>query len=263
METLAHVAPGAGQQWWAREQISPKLTRLWEPNVDPLLRCSVWHVRGSERDLLIDAGLGIASLRDSFPTLFDRELVVVATHSHHDHTGGMHEFEGVYLHELEAGGVTDPIQGGGASLLATEFDVAERDYLVRAGYEVPDVLITALPHEGYIPGDYLVQPAMVLGLIGEGDVLDLGDLRYRVLHVPGHTLGSIALLNTDGSELFSGDTLYDGPLLAELEESDPALYVESIVRIRSLTVSWTHPGHERSFGLRRKNELCDLFLGSR
>jgi len=40
----------------------------------------------------------------------------------------------------------------------------------------------------------------------EGDTIELGDFTLRVVHTPGHTKGSIALLGTDA--VFSGDTLF-------------------------------------------------------
>lgn len=42
----------------------------------------------------------------------------------------------------------------------------------------------------------------------EGDLFELGELKLRVLHVPGHSKGSIALLSAD--VVFSGDTLFAG-----------------------------------------------------
>ena len=49
--------------------------------------------------------------------------------------------------------------------------------------------------------------------IGEGDVIDLGDRAFEVLHLPGHSPGSIGLWDPAAGTLFSGDAIYDGPLL--------------------------------------------------
>ncbi|MGB1101560.1 MAG: alkaline phosphatase family protein, partial [Pontimonas sp.] len=70
----------------------------WEPHVDPLIRCNIWHVRGRDRDMLIDTGLGIASLRNASQDIFDKRLMAVATHTHFDHIGGMHEFDERVVH---------------------------------------------------------------------------------------------------------------------------------------------------------------------
>jgi len=46
--------------------------------------------------------------------------------------------------------------------------------------------------------------------VGEGDAIELGEVKLRVLHTPGHSKGSIALLAADA--VFSGDTLWAGTI---------------------------------------------------
>ena len=52
------------KHWFSRRSVGDGITWLTEPHAHPLLRCNIWHVRGRQRDLLVDTGLGIASLRD-------------------------------------------------------------------------------------------------------------------------------------------------------------------------------------------------------
>jgi len=44
-------------------------------------------------------------------------------------------------------------------------------------------------------------------LLSDGDTLEIGDLRFQVIHTPGHTPGGICLLGH--GVLFSGDTLFN------------------------------------------------------
>ena len=44
----------------------------------------------------------------------------------------------------------------------------------------------------------------------DGEEVQAGNLRIKVIHTPGHTMGSICL--TMGDELFSGDTLFRGSI---------------------------------------------------
>ncbi len=44
----------------------------------------------------------------------------------------------------------------------------------------------------------------------EGDIIEVGDVKLRVLHTPGHTKGSIALLGEE--DVFVGDTLFAGSI---------------------------------------------------
>ena len=46
--------------------------------------------------------------------------------------------------------------------------------------------------------------------LGEGNLVEFGDVKLRVLHTPGHSEGSICLLGSDA--VFSGDTLFAGSI---------------------------------------------------
>lgn len=64
------VAPMSGDivlrpadPWFAIEPQPGGILRIWEPHVSRLLRANIFLVRGRDRDLLVDAGMGVASLR--------------------------------------------------------------------------------------------------------------------------------------------------------------------------------------------------------
>jgi glyoxylase-like metal-dependent hydrolase (beta-lactamase superfamily II) len=245
--------------WFERKRIDDEITLLWEPHVAPLLRCNIWHVRGRDRDAMIDSGLGIASLAAAAKDLLQKEVVAVATHIHYDHVGGLHEFENRVMHRIEAPEMAEDHEAGG--LYASDMgEIA--DGLRKAGYEVPDTLVTAVP-AGFDPAEYRVTPASVTRAVDEGDIIDLGDRHFEVLHLPGHSPGSIGLFEAATETLFSGDAIYDGPLLDELPESDIPDYVRTMKRLRDLPVRVVHAGHDPSFGSERLRELADAYLALR
>ena len=59
--------------------------------------------------------------------------------------------------------------------------------------------------------EYRVKPVVncdVLHAVKEGDVINLGDQKFEILHLPGHSRGSIGILgHDDGGVLASGDTV--------------------------------------------------------
>ena len=63
--------------------------------------------------------------------------------------------------------------------------------------------------------------------------------------------------------LFSGDAIYDGPLLDEIEGADIEVYVRTMKRLRELPVRVVHAGHDPSFGRERLVELADAYLARR
>ena len=247
-------------RWFEFQRIDDDITLIWEPHVVPLIRCNIWHVRGRARDLLIDTGLGMASLKAAARDLFDKALTAVATHAHYDHVGGFHEFEDRIIHRAEA---AKAAAGNAASLYGGGKEDALLESIRAAGYDVPPQLFTAVPSDGYDPLAYQVRPAPATRTVDEGDVIDVGDRRFEVLHLPGHSPGSIGLWEAETGLLFSGDAIYDGPLLDELPGSDIPIYVATMKRLRDLPVTVVHAGHDPSFGRDRLRDLCEAYLAKR
>jgi glyoxylase-like metal-dependent hydrolase (beta-lactamase superfamily II) len=252
-----HVA----NRWFERKRIDAALTLLWEPFVHPLLRCNIWHLRGRDADLLIDTGLGIASLKDEIADLAEKPLVAVATHIHYDHVGSFHEFSERLMHPLEAPRMARYREFAhlDCAALPDGFTALFAD----AGQPIDgEFLISALPDASYDPMRYRVQDARVTRTITDADVVDIGDRHFEVLHLPGHSPGSIGLWEADTGVLFAGDAIYDGVLLDDLPDSNRVDYVRTMKRLLQLPVSVVHGGHEPSFGRERLRQIAQAYLAA-
>ncbi|TIS05739.1 MAG: MBL fold metallo-hydrolase, partial [Mesorhizobium sp.] len=53
--------------WYEAIRMGDDVTLIHEPWIKPFFRCNIWHVRGRDRDLLFDTGLGHVSLRRHVP----------------------------------------------------------------------------------------------------------------------------------------------------------------------------------------------------
>ena len=246
------------EQWFRRETFADGVTLLSEPYVDPFARCNVWHVRGRERHLVIDTGLGVCSLREAARDLFEEAVTCVLTHSHFDHIGGAHEFASRVAHVDEQTELSRPSGFGGLTARALGDELVQR--LRGAGYSVPEQFLTALPSAGFPVDDYAVRSAPLTGTVCDGDMIDLGDRAFEVLHLPGHSPGSIALWEASTQTLFSGDAIYDGPLLFDLPGSNVGDYVSTLKRLLALDVAVVHAGHDPSFGKQRLREIASAYL---
>ncbi len=233
-------------QWWRVRRLEHGVTHVDEHFIDAFYRCNVWHVRGRDRDLLVDSGMGVVGLTDHLPWLRERTVLAVASHAHFDHVGNHHQFAQRLCHPAEAHILAEP---RGDWNLADRFAVVE--------------MFERLPPGGYDQARYRVTPAPATGLVEAGDVIDLGDRVFEVLHVPGHSPGSIALWERATGVLFSGDAVYDGPLVDDAYHSDRHVYVESMLRLRRLPVSVVHGGHFPSFGGERYRQLIDEYVAGR
>jgi glyoxylase-like metal-dependent hydrolase (beta-lactamase superfamily II) len=246
------------ERWFEVTRIGDGITVLREPHLHPLWQSNIWHVRGRDHDLLVDAGMGIGDLRDALQPLIDKPLIAVATHRHADHVGSLHQFETRLAHPLDAEEIARAT--GFASLATADFPAGFVELMASGGTPVGEFLIDAIPYEGYDPATYAVLPTPLTRMVGEGDVVDLGDRTFEVLHLPGHTPGSIGLWEPRSGTLFGGDAIYDGPLFDFLPESDIPAYVETMRKLRPLPVTVVHGGHDPSFGRERMLQIIDDYL---
>ena len=100
-------------------------------------------------------------------------------------------------------------------------------------------------------------------ILQDGDIVDLGDRRFEVIHTPGHSPGGIALFERATGVLFSGDIVYDGPLIEDAYHSNLADYVTSMERLLDLPVTIVHGGHFLSFGRDRYRAMISGWLTSK
>ena len=249
--------------WFDRRRIDESLTLVWEPHVHRVQQCNIWHLRGRDRDLVVDTGLGIAALRPAAEDLFEHPLIAVATHFHYDHTGSLHEFDDRAIHRAEAEEVKSS-EGIGGTLVIADIPDDIRTSMIDAGYELDgQLLVTAIPALGYDVAAYSVEAAAPTRVLDAGDVIDLGDRAFEVLHLPGHSPGSIGLWEADSGILFSGDAVYDGPLLDEIPGADIDAYIRTMELLHDLPVQVVHAGHDPSFGRDRLQELTRAYLDKR
>jgi glyoxylase-like metal-dependent hydrolase (beta-lactamase superfamily II) len=234
------------ESWYRVRPLADGVTHIDEPHIKPFYRCNIWHVRGRDRDLLLDSGMGVVSLRQQIAALAERPLVAVASHAHFDHIGNHHEFAERAIHRAEADIMARPTRP------ATLADLY-----------VSDGIFTALPPGDYDSERYDVVPAPATRILEDGDVIDLGDRAFQVMHLPGHSPGGIALWEKATGILFSGDVVYDGPLIDDCYHSDVGDYIDSMERLRGLPVTAVHGGHFPSFGADRFRALIDEYLAGK
>lgn len=237
------------QPWFQSERIRDDLYCITEPHYTWENRANLWLIKGRDSDLLIDTGLGVSSLKLYLADLLDKPLKVVASHVHFDHSGGCHEFEEVYIHQNEHRALCEGDQQ--LILSAPEFEF------------VPEGDFESIPYQGFSACDYEVKACPQAQAIRHGDVIDLGDKAFEVMHLPGHSSGSVGLYNPANQHFFSGDVVYDGELLDELEDSVVDDYIVSMEKLLQLETDEVRPGHYASFDRRRLRQLVMQYIDTR
>lgn len=237
---MERIGPGG---WWRVRSVGDGVTWIDEPHVREFYRCNVWHVRGRDRDMLVDSGMGVVSLRNWVPLVTERPLEAVASHTHFDHVGCHHEFPCRSCHGAEAHLLRAPTR---ENTFADKY--------------VTDDIFTALPPEPYRSSTYAVAAAPATRLLWDGDVVDLGDRRFEVIHTPGHSTGGIALWEAATGVLFSGDIVYDGELIEGTSAQEQDQYIRSMERLLALPVRVVHGGHFPSYSGERHHAIIRDWL---
>ena len=174
---------------------------------------------GRDDAVVIDPGAEPEAIRLA---LRGRRLAgILLTHGHVDHIGAVAALRGedapVFIHEMDAAMLTNPNLSL-AAMVGGEKSQGE-----------PDFCLT------------------------EGD-MDVAGLTFTVLHVPGHTQGSVCFLC--GDVLFSGDTLFQrGIGRTDFPGGDAEAMRESLARLVALNGEIrVCPGHgeETTIGQERR-----------
>jgi glyoxylase-like metal-dependent hydrolase (beta-lactamase superfamily II) len=227
--------------WFETERVGPGITRFREPHVHSFFRANLYRIAGRDFDIQLDFGMGLRLLTEVSPAV-GKPVLAIASHAHVDHVGSFHLYDRRAGHPLEAGSFAAMDDLG---TLAPEF----------RGIAGP---VTVLPWEGWRPEDYSLRPAPLTETLVEGDVVDLGDRRFTVLHLPGHSPGSIGLLDERNGDFFSADAIYDEGLVDDIHGADIDSYLTTMHRLAALDVGRVYSGHGEIMG---RGEMHAVALG--
>ena len=192
-------------------QAAPGVTAILCPGVLPgpgtlggYGRTLCYLVEGCERALLLDTGFGNDDLRAYVETLTCLPLTVVNSHVHPDHSGGNAQFPVVLV----------------------------------GAHEVPDASPVYFPAEAFPEPQceaVLSAPGYAFAPLTDGESIELGDRALTVVEIPGHTAGSIALLDSETRLLLAGDALLKRVLL--FGDVPMQTYREALLRVDTMDIA--------------------------
>ncbi|MGM5481216.1 MAG: MBL fold metallo-hydrolase [Nanobdellota archaeon] len=177
--------------------------------------------------LLIDPGSDYAAdIKRIMSAIGDTELLaVICTHNHFDHIMGAHHFDvPCYLHDAD----------------------------IETLEQSKELSMRVLGLDIMLPED--IRPL--------SENMTLGSFSFRVLHTPGHSPGSCALLFHDDNFLLSGDTLFAGTCgRTDLPGSDETSMKKSLKRLLELPEDLNvYPGHGDSTRLGAEQDWIEDFI---
>jgi len=155
---------------------------------------------------------------------------IILTHTHFDHIGcikeimaGLTDVE-VWVHGIEAG----YLERGDERIVHGNEMFAS---FIRSQYGVKDGFYQLSVHRK----------------LSEGDVLEIGGLKWEVLHLPGHSAGEIGLYSDTEKIIIPGDTVYADYNIGrfDLYSADGGQLRKSLERLGQLEAEVLLPGHNR------------------
>ena len=223
-------------------------------------RANSWLIRGISRDVVIDTGLGVCNLKQHLEKLglldANRECIVVCTHSHFDHSGGAHHFDNVLIHQDDYLGLSNGEESATLNWSRpTHYHAQPYSNFSADQYKVPPTKCTP------------IQNGHRINLRDDDD-----DDQIEIIHVPGHTPGSIVCYYSRKKALFTGDFVYDCEngryLLDRLPTSSIADYLKSAHYIldwvdQHSDLEKVYPGHYEIINRNRLQGLLKQYIYSK
>ena len=200
----AVLSPGEAwfDDWYTITRIDDKTfsigePRYWQLNYNYLLL-------GEERAILFDTGAGVRNIKPVVQSLTQLPVTVISSHPHYDHIGNNHRFEQVAV--LDVPSLRSEVRN---NIFEPRFS---RAFTFRR-----------------------MPPFTVSEWLRPEQTIELGNRTLTAFHIPGHEQGSVALLDAGRKQLFTGDFIYPGWLVAFAPTSDLEKYIASIRYLLSRT----------------------------
>lgn len=152
---------------------------------------NMFLLEGTEKALLIDAGVTKGDLKGFVGNLTKKPVQLVITHGHGDHVACVAQFDDVYMSSKDV--------------------------------------------ETFASAPEFAGPGFRYTDLKGGEVFDLGGCKIEVVAFPGHTPGSLVLLDRERQLLFSSDAMGSGALWMQLSHSSSVEeFVLEIRRVEKL-----------------------------
>lgn len=203
------------EDWFEVYKIAVNTYAIYEPyQFDEAIS---YLALGEQKAALIDTGTGLGNIKKVVTELTELPVYVLNTHTHWDHIGNNYRFEEVACYNHPEC-ISKMKQGVPNKKLRPSI--------------TGDSIWKSLP-EGIYADTWHIPPAEPSFLLEEADVIDLGGRRLEIIHTPGHSPGSICLLDIKNRILFTGDSYFPGPLYAHPEDVDIRDYMASMNKLAS------------------------------
>ncbi len=207
-----------GLSFFSHEWVSERLLLITE-GYSVVHRFTIGVVIGAQAIAVIDSGLGATpDLRTYIEGLVgtDRPMLCICTHCHPDHVGAAISFDQAYCSHLDW-----PIRADFA--LNKEQRLEDLEAFCSGSTETIDYASKAI----------LANEATTFMDVQDGMIFDLGDIKIKAMHIPGHSAGSMIYINEAENYAFTGDSINTDVHLKKLDRTGMQRYLDALELFKS------------------------------
>ena len=180
-------------------------------------------IEGSEGALLFDGLCGEGSLKSFVREITDLPVQIALSHAHPDHCGAVFEYGECYMHPDDIALLYSDFVSGSEERWNFVTDVPEWAPPVRTKTRLEDITDRC---------------AVKTYPVYDGDIFDLGGVQMEVIGVPGHTRGTIVLLDRAARLVLSGDAINPNTLMALPGSATIEEYKESVLHLKTFQAAF-------------------------
>ena len=144
--------------------------------------CTILMCNNTKQAAVIDPGGDVSRIKQQLEKMGATASKILLTHAHIDHAGGTAE-------------------------LARDLNLT-----IEGPHEGDLFWIQGLPQQSAMFGFPAVESFTPDRWLNDGDEVEVGELKFQVIHTPGHTPGHVVFYNPQQKLAFVGDVLFNGSI---------------------------------------------------
>lgn len=211
--------------WFTIKEVFPKIYGLAEfGHFEEVIS---YLLVGKKKALLFDTGMGIGDIYKEVAKITSLPIFVMNSHTHFDHIGNNNLFKTVFIYN-HSYALDNAKKGFSSDFMKPHI---EKKTFLKS------------PPKIFKKNNFEVSSFTYSKKIKNGEIIMVDPFLFKVIYTPGHSPDSICLYETKNKLLFSGDSIYPGPIYLQMPESNIRDFKKSVHRLSKIEVKHIFPAH--------------------
>ena len=211
----------------------------------PLKLLHSYIIRGEQRNLIIDTGFNDQKCKDDLlQALYELRIDldytdIFLTHSHADHSGLVCSLltgkNKVYCSEIDGNIMNDILSEKLKDIVNVNLDISSTPEHRRLDYKNHPAMV------------FIMENVIEFTPVTEGDIIGVGEYKFKVIDLPGHTPGQCGLYEENHKIMFCGDHILNkitpNIIFWNYEQDSLQIYKNSLEKVRHMDIKHLFSAH--------------------